>query len=485
MSLPSRFPQSYNTFDPKNLNLQLKSIFWLIESLVPLDYCIQHKILPLVLIQNCLTLGIVNQDDRVALDAALDNIYPILNSHKYTLKLQCLELKTYHSIVSEYIKHSDPAQLEKLNQSDIKTIENEINTQQGHNLNLDKNDSEIEPPKNIEKFTSANERTTLIVEEPEDFAQKLGKRTLQHTSDRRQINERTTIILDPLEEENPQESQEDVIDFSPLIHPKINEQKTIIVDTPKESRKQQSKEEGSDISLSIDTQIEEIKTLEIDNLKVNPKTTQYFPPIEELDKEFAENSLHEPLCSEERSSQLNNVNNLTPHQLWQELMDTILQGGIGEISLEQNEESGSLICTQNGILCLSFNNVTPQLHQGLLQELKEWAQLPPVPVFKLKKLEIEQFHDRERLLICLQFSPSKYGEEAKLQVLRGKALEFYQQKQIDEIGQEALQYARKLERKLKQINNLSQINPSRLNALSSLQEMHAKIEEHLKLLSQK
>ena len=53
-------------------------------------------------------------------------------------------------------------------------------------------------------------------------------------------------------------------------------------------------------------------------------------------------------------------------------------------------------------------------------------------------------------------------------MLRGQALVFHQQKQMDDQGNEALQIAQQLERKLRHIYLRSQINPSPLTALPEL-----------------
>jgi hypothetical protein len=105
---------------------------------------------------------------------------------------------------------------------------------------------------------------------------------------------------------------------------------------------------------------------------------------------------------------------------------------------------------------------------GVLNEFKRLAHIPPTPVTATKKAEMEQYYRDERLLLRLTIIPGRHGEEGTLQVLRGQALVFHQQKQMDEQGSEALQIAQQLERKLRHIYLRSQINPSPVTALPEL-----------------
>ena len=112
--------------------------------------------------------------------------------------------------------------------------------------------------------------------------------------------------------------------------------------------------------------------------------------------------------------------------------------------------------------------LTIKTFYGILNEFKRLAHIPPMPVLKARKAEMEQYYLDERILLRLTIMPGKYGDEGTLQILRGQALVFHQQKQMDDQGREALQIAQQLERKLRHIYLRSQINPSPLSALPEL-----------------
>jgi type II secretory ATPase GspE/PulE/Tfp pilus assembly ATPase PilB-like protein len=115
-----------------------------------------------------------------------------------------------------------------------------------------------------------------------------------------------------------------------------------------------------------------------------------------------------------------------------------------------------------------LSGIPQEIFHGVLDEFKRLARIPPGPVDRPRKVEMEQFYQGERILLRLRVMPGQYGEEGTLQVLRGQALIFYQQQQMDELGQEAIEAAQRLERKLRHIYLRSQINPSSLNALDEL-----------------
>jgi hypothetical protein len=69
-----------------------------------------------------------------------------------------------------------------------------------------------------------------------------------------------------------------------------------------------------------------------------------------------------------------------------------------------------------------------------------------------------------------------------MQVLRGKASELYQQRQVDELATQALRLAESLERKLKQIQMLSRSQRTKLDMLPTLRQIYAKINRYLEEL---
>ncbi|MEB3225886.1 MAG: hypothetical protein VKJ86_08790 [Synechococcus sp.] len=176
---------------------------------------------------------------------------------------------------------------------------------------------------------------------------------------------------------------------------------------------------------------------------------------------------------------LENLTHLPAPQLYQELLGRILTEGIGRLYFENHAQAGRILLSESGLMKGMLTNIPPAVFHGVLDEFKRLAHLPPGAVDHPKKVEIEQYYQGERILLRLRVMPGQYGEEGTLQVLRGQALVFYQQQQMDDLGQEAIEAAQRLERKLRHIYLRSQINPSPLNALDELYGFCDRLREQL------
>lgn len=172
---------------------------------------------------------------------------------------------------------------------------------------------------------------------------------------------------------------------------------------------------------------------------------------------------------------------LPPEVLWQELLARLLQKGIGRLYLKNLPTCGCILWFQNGHQMLSIN-LAPENFQEILAEFKSLVNLPLALVQQTHNGEIERSYQQIRLLLRWRISSSDQGEQATLQVLRGKALDLYQQRQIDELGEQALELAKQLKLKLDQIRHYRKINPSSVSHLSALRQTQELINRQLKLL---
>ncbi|MDJ0726588.1 MAG: hypothetical protein QNJ38_15885 [Prochloraceae cyanobacterium] len=175
---------------------------------------------------------------------------------------------------------------------------------------------------------------------------------------------------------------------------------------------------------------------------------------------------------------------LNKEKLWDELLNRLLKGKIGRIYLKSGRDSRSILCFENGVKQLSIDNVDREAYQYLIQKLKSLSNLPANPVEKVKKFEMQRWYKQERILLCFQLRPGQFAEEGTLQILRGQALTFYQQQQMDELGREALKLSQQLERKLKQIQLRSRINPQPIDCLAELRQTQQKIVRSLQAIEQ-
>ncbi|HEY9296270.1 MAG TPA: hypothetical protein VIQ31_07850, partial [Phormidium sp.] len=186
------------------------------------------------------------------------------------------------------------------------------------------------------------------------------------------------------------------------------------------------------------------------------------------------------------SSPVEAMAELPPKVLLSELLARVLAGGIGRLYLERHSDRGRIVWSQNGVLQSVLEGVDVAVFQGLIQELKRLTHLPMLPVEKPKQVEIERLYQQNRLLLRLRVMPGTYGEEATLQVLRGAALKFYQQQQLEHLSRDALNIGQQLQQKINEIRERTHLDPSlhtdKLEALPALDELVQNLEEQIKYL---
>lgn len=177
---------------------------------------------------------------------------------------------------------------------------------------------------------------------------------------------------------------------------------------------------------------------------------------------------------------------LPPKNLLNELLARVLAGGIGRLYFERHHDRGRILWSQNGVLQSVLEGLAPSVFQGVINELKRLTHLSMLPVEKPKQVEIERLYKNNRLLLRLRVMPATHGEEATLQVLRGTALKFYQQQQLENLSRDALGIAQQLQHKVNEIRERTRIDPSlttgQLEALPALDELVKSLEEQIKSL---
>ncbi len=178
---------------------------------------------------------------------------------------------------------------------------------------------------------------------------------------------------------------------------------------------------------------------------------------------------------------------LPPKRLLQELLGRVLEKGIGRLYFEQNSpQHGRIVCSQDGNLQCVLSDISTSVFQALIGELKLLVHLPLEPALKPKQAEIERFYRQERLLLRLQIVPGKYRERATLQILRGAALEFYQQQQLAHLSSDALAIAQQLQHKLHQLRERAtqsaNLHSERYQSLIALDRVLESVEQQLQQL---
>ncbi|MEL7038976.1 MAG: hypothetical protein AAFO04_25715 [Cyanobacteria bacterium J06592_8] len=176
---------------------------------------------------------------------------------------------------------------------------------------------------------------------------------------------------------------------------------------------------------------------------------------------------------------------LTPEQILHELLGRILIGGIGRLYFERQASNGRILWSKDGVLKSVLEDLEASLFQGIINELKRLLEISLIPVEKPKQATIERLDRGNHILLRLRVVPGEYGEEANLQVLRGAALKFHQQHKMTVLSQDALQLAQQLEKKLKEIEQGSDLVPLPSDNLPLLTQLLANINQQVEGLREK
>jgi type II secretory ATPase GspE/PulE/Tfp pilus assembly ATPase PilB-like protein len=174
---------------------------------------------------------------------------------------------------------------------------------------------------------------------------------------------------------------------------------------------------------------------------------------------------------------------LQPKELMQALLAKVLQEGIGRLYLERQATSGRILWSRDGVLQAVLGDVDALIFQGVINELKLLTHLSLISVRKPRQVEIERLYQGDRILLRFRVMPGSHGEEATLQVLRGTALRFYQQQQIDKLGRDALDAAQALQGRLNEIRDRARqalnFAPQRTEALPAIIQMLKQMESQV------
>ena len=177
---------------------------------------------------------------------------------------------------------------------------------------------------------------------------------------------------------------------------------------------------------------------------------------------------------------------LPPKSLLNELLARVLAGGIGRLYFERHPDRGRILWSQNGILQSVLDGLSTTVFQGVINELKRLTHLSLIAVEQPKQVEIERVYQNHRLLLRLRVMPGTNGEEATLQVLRGAALKFYQQQQLENLSRDALTIAQQLQIKINEIQKRTRIDPTlttgQLEAIPALDQLLKSLNKQLENL---
>ena len=177
------------------------------------------------------------------------------------------------------------------------------------------------------------------------------------------------------------------------------------------------------------------------------------------------------------------LQHLPPPQLTQALLNQVLTEGIGRLYLERRSTQGRILWSKDGVVQAVLSNLSTEQIQSVINELKRLTHLPLLPTTQPKQADIERLYQGDRVLLRLRLMAGTHGEEATLQVLRGAALKFYEQQQIRQLGEEALDVAHTLQKRISAIRHRAQqtltIEAPSARTLDDLMQMLKTMEEQI------
>jgi type II secretory ATPase GspE/PulE/Tfp pilus assembly ATPase PilB-like protein len=146
---------------------------------------------------------------------------------------------------------------------------------------------------------------------------------------------------------------------------------------------------------------------------------------------------------------------LPPKQLTVLLLQQVLAEGIGRLYFERQPNHGRILWSKDGVVQSALETLSLEVFQSVINEFKRLAHLPMVAPPQTQQVDIERLFQGERVLLRFRLIAGQHGEEATLQVLRGAALRFYQQQQINHLGRDALSIAQDLQKRIIEIRDRS------------------------------
>ena len=518
----NNYPSDVDVSSRATSAIDYKQAIYLIKSILGLEYCLQYQIIPLSIKQNCLSLGMVNPEDQTALNF----VRPIVNALGYGLTLQGIDSYTHQLILAEYLKQNhasgQPNKPDKDNNSEqtIAEIASQASSREICDLAMTITEIPFEP-KQANQEKDLHDKPTLIRLE-DSFG-------MPRTNIKASLEDDPLTVYAPMKDDlvevdtpskpthksaitnNQELTYTQTDEFSHNAHlpqtqmpgGKTSKEKNYPVKDPSPGNESAYSQHNSEQILDVKAELirDSVKAKSEQNLE------QRKTPLIESSSDFdisIPSSNYNSMKSKQASEGLclpshgepckplpsqgglpwtrEAFSILSPRQLWQELLTTILNGGIGRLYLERDRDRGRILWSQEGVVQSSFDNVSLPILQALINEVKTLARVPREQLKKPKKIAIEKHHQQERLLLRIEMFPGQWGDEITIQVLRGKALKFYEQRQMKKMTEQALNLAQKLEKTLTKMRVC--FDSAEIGDLSELQKVQQEINRQLKLLDQ-
>lgn len=403
---------------------EYEAAFGLIDVVFSLESCLHHQILPLELLDNHLVVGMVDPKNI----ETIKFIHPILQSLGYGFHVQALDVQAHQLIIATYLQrppNSSPSSGADPNNHSVG------NSSPAHSAKDHSNSLPMQVSDNY---------SPTIFEDYSDDEEVEDQELLESPS--HNLHDRPTLIVNGIN------SSADEIKPPPSAMSFEYENSRIFSSQP-----------------------------QIDNTLFNQVATDNSFVQHSEEKKISPPVIEEPV---QPDNPIQGLIDLPPKLLWQELLSGAISGGIGRLFFRQLATHGHIMCSRDGVIQSSLEDVPLDVFSEVVKEIKKMAKLPLTKLKKNKKVALQKFHDQERVLLRGEFFIGEFGDEITLQVLRGQALHFYEQRQVDKTLKKAIYLGRQLEKTLRKIKMCS--TSAELGDLHVLKETLKQVDKRLRLL---
>ncbi len=412
--------------------LETKVIFGLIDRILPFEACLYHEILPLFLEGRRLHLGMVTLTDVSALDYARK----ILSFLNYSLVPQAIASEMQHRILSQYLQFKGQVSTVEeeptvfYDTEEISQLRAELQNEAGQNAPPKASvqpsgtqDSDLKPvpppvvtPSPVSRPSIRPiDRETLIVEAPEALETWSFGEDLPATPDTTNTPHQPSPV--------------------PLPHGSLFRHRSVMDSTVIQSLGEEEVVENSNSNSNSNSTASSASARAV-NL---PTPGDALPTL-------AIRTAYLKVSPEELKA-------LDSTELLENLLGQVLESGIGRLYFEHQITSGRVLSSNSGVLQSIVETLPIDRFDSLIWAVKNLMKVSPEPVTEPVQVEIERWHEKNRLLLRLRLMPKWadheiIGEDATLQILRGAALRFYQQQQSTNLRRDTLLVAKNLQLKV-------------------------------------
>ena len=408
-----------------------KEIFQLIDQIFPVDSCRHYGVLPLKLVGNNLTLGMLDPHN----EESSKFVNSIAKVFQYNLEIQLIDNQIQQIILASYPQNSTPPQ----------------NSRQDQNQTVVDNSLQQGDPSQGRTARKLADSAPTIISQPNltealpdlpsdlDFHKKLDATPQSTTRSTKPKADLAATLYEIPPEFSPQKKRRNLDDDKP----------TIVGADQRELLADDLSQQESEIAFA-EAQISELIAETVGGA---------------IDKSLGEIDFLPKLVS-----QLS----------WQKLLDRAFEHRTEYLYLKRSSDRASIIAERNKAVQSSAEEVPLPIFCSLIDEIKRMARIPASTTSHPKKVVLERFYHQERILLRIEFSLQESIEKVDIQILRDRALRIYEQQQMDKVSEQALQLAKQLEKTLRRIQAC--FDSAELTNLRELQAVHTRISHQLRLL---